>query len=287
MAANDSCDRPGDPCADDCALLVEALREVAPAAMKWFRAGAKSKVEIWKKGDGSSVTAADMAVNEALKTRLLAARPGYGWLSEEDDESAAAVRARRGSHRVFMIDPIDGTRSFIEGSDKFCFSAAVVEDGAPIAGAIYAPASDTMYEAALGEGAWRNDERLGAERAPPADPPTILAPRRDEADSRWRRGAPPMDRSYLQPLAHRLCVVAAGEKDGLITLKDTNEWDLAAADLIAREAGLTVTDRTGRPIVYNKVEPRVAGVLAGPASLHSEWLAHGPDPETQARSETA
>lgn len=267
-------DPPADA-ADERDLLAAALRDAAPLALRHFRPSEPCSARDWRKEDGSSVTEADMAVNEALKAFLLSRRPDYGWLSEEEahEEDPADRLARR---RVLILDPIDGTRSFMEGSDAFCLSLALVEDGAPIAAAVLAPAMERMFDASLGGGARVNGAALPSARPEPADPPAAMAPSRDLKQERWAGAAPTVSRRYLQPLAHRLCAVAAGDADGLITLKSTHEWDIAAAALIAVEAGLTVTDRAGRAPVYNKRVPVVQGLLAAPPGLHRDWMSRRP-----------
>lgn len=263
-------------------LIIAALREAAPLAMAHFRPEAPSRAKSWKKADGSGVTEADLAVNAALKEILLGARPDCGWLSEEEADEPSDRLDRR---RAFIVDPIDGTRSFMEGSAAFCFSVALVEAGRPVAAAVYAPAMERLFDAAHGVGARLDGASLPRVRPETASPPRVMAPARDLEDCRWAKGAPPARRGYLQPIAHRLCRVAAsaaleareGGWDGLIALKATSEWDVAAADLIAREAGLTVTDRAGRPLAYNNgADTRMPGLLAAPAALHREWLARGP-----------
>lgn len=254
-------------------LLIRALRAAAPLALEHFRPGKASTARSWTKSDGSSVTEADMAVNAALKAALLSARPDYGWLSEEDFE-AGPTAPRLSRERVFVVDPIDGTRSFMEGAEAFCLSAAVVSGGAPVAAAVFAPAMGRMYEAALDDGARLNDRDLFVGEV--SDPPNVMARSRDLKDNAWGASPPQVKRRYLQPLAHRLCAVAAGEADGLIVMKQTREWDVAAADLIAREAGYRVSDIAGATLSYNSRTPEIDGLLAAPAALHEDWLARRP-----------
>lgn len=256
------------------ALIVDAVREAAPIALAYFRPRRRSSARAWRKEDGSSVTEADMAVNRALKERLLSARPGYGWMSEEDIRSDGAAD-RRGAERTFVVDPIDGTRSFMEGDAVFCLSVAVVENGRPIAGVVFAPAMEALYDAVAGSGARFNEATMPARRAA-ASPPRVLTPMRDLQDKRWSGAAPEVARGYVQPIAHRLCLAAKGEWDGMIALKRVHEWDIAAAHVIAAESGLAVSDRAGEPLVYNKVQPILPGVLAGPEALHGDWLARRP-----------
>src|SRR5215831_20737220 len=108
-----------------------------------------SEVKAWTKGQGSPVTAADMAVNDLLRERLTAAAPGIAWLSEESADEGAHLSARR----VWIVDPIDGTRAYMAGRTDWAVSAALVEDGRPVLAALFAPAEPAFYVASAGRGA--------------------------------------------------------------------------------------------------------------------------------------
>ncbi len=136
----------------DLELLKDAAVEAGRLAMRFFRHDPR----VWTKAGGSVVTEADVAVDRFLRERLLAARPDYGWLSEETEDDPT----RRDRAAVFVVDPIDGTRDFVEGGDFWCVSLAVVEAGRPVAAALNAPARGELYWAALGGGAWLGDRRL-------------------------------------------------------------------------------------------------------------------------------
>src|SRR5688500_11312021 len=142
--------------AADLALLKQAALEAGQLASTFFRRSPQS----WAKAGGSPVTEADMAVDAFLRTTLLAARPGYGWLSEETADDPA----RRARDTIFVVDPIDGTRGFIEGDDRWCVSLAVVRAGRPVAAALYAPVRDEFFTAIIGEGAWLRERRLSVSR---------------------------------------------------------------------------------------------------------------------------
>ena len=143
--------------AGDLALLVEAAREAGRIALRFFR----QSPEVWMKGGTSPVSEADYAADKFLNETLLAARPDYGWLSEETADDAARLSARR----TFVVDPIDGTRGFLEGRREWCVSIAVVERGRSIAGVLECPAKKETYSAVLGGGAFKNGKRLAIQRA--------------------------------------------------------------------------------------------------------------------------
>src|SRR6266436_402207 len=134
--------------AADHALLVAAVREAGALAMRHFR----TDVKVWEKQDGTPVSDADIAVNMHIQRRLSEARPHYGWLSEETESDPARLACRS----VWVVDPIDGTRAFLQGVPHFCHAVALVEDGRPVAAALYNPAVDEFYEAVAGQGARLN-----------------------------------------------------------------------------------------------------------------------------------
>lgn len=254
----------GSPGADR-DLLIRAVRDAAPLAMSQFRAGRPTRAESWaKEVDQSLVTAADLAVNARLREDLLGARPDYGWLSEEEADNAARLTRRR----VFVVDPIDGTRSFAEGRPEFCLCAAVVEDGRSVAAAVFAPALDQLYDAVAGGPARLNGEPIEVSGRETLDGAEILSSKASLRGTRWGK-KPPFRLRYVQPLAYRLCLVAAGRRDGVLTLRETHEWDIAAAALIAARAGARVSDATGAAPVFNKPSPRVSAVIAAAPALHA------------------
>ena len=233
----------------DVALLAEAARE-AGALMLAMR----GRCAVRGKADGSPVTDADLAVDAGLHERLTGARPDYGWLSEETADDPARLTRRR----VFVVDPIDGTTAFIRGKPWFCTSLAVVEDGAPVAAAVFAPELDELFLAERGGGATLNGAPLrGAEtddlaRARVVGDPDLLRP------PAW----PPWTVARRNALAYRLALVAAGRFDATISPTPKREWDIAAGALIAEEAGAAVTDAAGVPLRFNTPEAKTPGLVA-------------------------
>ena len=244
----------------DLALLIEVAREAGELALTYSGPEAR----LWHKPDDAGpVTEADLAVNDLLASRLRTARPEYGWLSEESEDGTE----RLGRRRVFVIDPIDGTRSFVEGSDTWAHSIAVVEDGVPVAGVVYLPAKDRLYSAALGSGAFLNGAPITPRFA--TDKPEVLAARPVTEARHWKDGqVPDFRRVYRPSLAYRMALVAQGRFDGMLTLRPCWEWDVAAGEVILREAGALCTDRTGAACRFNNEVPLVPGLLAGSPTVH-------------------
>ena len=246
----------------DLAILTDAAREAGKIASGYF--GGRYTSE--DKPDGAGpVTEADLAVNVMLSETLRAERPDYGWLSEESEDSAV----RLGRERVFIVDPLDGTRSFIAGETTWAHSLAVAEEGQVMAAVIYLPMRDRLYAAARGRGATLNGAPIRASGRSELAGATLLAARPALKPDWWKGGAvPPVERVYRPSLAYRLALVAQGRYDAMITLRDSWEWDIAAGALILSEAGATVTDRHGAPLRFNNPHPQVAGVVAAAPGVH-------------------
>lgn len=247
--------------ASDLALLIEAARAAGEVAAGFAAKTARR----WDKPGGlGPVTEADIAVNEVLEKVLRGARPGYGWLSEETEDDARRLDAAR----VFIVDPIDGTRSFIEGSGTWAHSLAVVEDGVAIAGVVYLPMRDKLYAAAAGQGATLNGAALKVSGRTRLTGAAVLAARPGYAPQHWRGAVPEVKRIYRPSLAYRLSVVAEGRADAMFTLRPTWEWDVAAGCAILCEAGAAASDRAGRPLRFNNPHPQVDGIVAANPALH-------------------
>jgi len=256
---------PGPDAREDLALLIEAARGAGRIAARYFR----DDPETWDKPDGAGpVTEADIAVDDMLRDRLCDARPGYGWLSEETPDTADRLSARR----VFVVDPIDGTQAFIEGSSAFSHSLAVVEDGAVIAAVVYLPIRGKLYAAALGGGATLNDMAIRASEARHLHEAEVLATKHTLSPAHWPHGVPPVARAYRPSLAFRMALVGEGRFDAMLTFRATWEWDIAAGALIIAEAGGRATDMAGQPLRFNSATPKVAGVLAAAPDLHGALL---------------
>jgi len=237
--------------------LEAIVREAGRIAMaRW--PGDGHALEVWEKAPGNPVCEMDLAVDDFLKRELKALLPAAGWLSEE----TADAPDRLGEGLVWLVDPIDGTRDFVRGRRGWAVSVALVSAGRPLLGMLCASARDEFWHGEAGQGSWRNGERLQA------------STRRELAGARVPARIMPADDSDLvavdQPnsIALRMAMVAADEADLCATVRWGFEWDIAAAGLIAREAGATVTDAFGQPLVYNKRDPRAFGVLVTAPAIH-------------------
>jgi len=240
--------------ASDLELIIAAATEAGELAQAYK---ARGLTTTYKTGD-SPVTDADLAADELLKSRLLGARPDYGWLSEE----TADAPDRLACSRLFVVDPIDGTRSFVGGKPWWCISIAVVEDGQPVAGVIFGPDIEATYAASAGNGATLNGAPILASAREALEGCAMLGDARMFRHPAWRAPWPPMRTESRNSTALRLCFIADGSFDATLTLVEKADWDVAAGDLIAREAGAHVSDHKGRPFAYNRQHPAQTSLLA-------------------------
>ena len=260
---------------------MEAARAAGEIARRFFRADPK----VWEKGYRDPVTEADIAIDTMLRGRLLAARPDYGWLSEETADDPARLDRKA----CFVVDPIDGTRAFIEGSRDFSHSLAIVRDGVPTQGVVHLPERDLLYAAEIGKGAWVGkgegvgEPALWESRTIPAkdcrkpegacvlENARILGAKKMFDPRRWRGGLP-AKRCFRASLAYRLCLVAQGRFDAAIMLGGVWEWDVAAGVLIASEAGAVATWENGGVPRFNRGHPKGPGLIVGWPGVHAELI---------------
>lgn len=251
---------------DDLRLLTDAARQAGVIALRYWR----KPHRVWEKGDGAGpVTEADLAVNAMLMAELRAARPQYGWLSEETPDAKDRLQA----DRVFIIDPIDGTRAFIDGTPDFAHSLAIAERGKVTAAVVFLPAQDRLYSAATDTPATLNGAPIYASARAEIDGATVLSARTNLSPEQWKDNSPPpVRRMFRSSLAWRMCLVAEGEFDAMMTLRPTWEWDVAAGTLIAMQAGACVSDRRGQAPRFNGESARLNGLIVGAPAVHDGLL---------------
>jgi myo-inositol-1(or 4)-monophosphatase len=251
----------------DLDLLIQAAQRAGEIATQFT--GPKTKR--WDKPDGAGpVTEADLAVNAMLEDMLPKARSDYGWLSEESEDNSD----RLSKDHVFIIDPIDGTRSFAAGSRTWAHALAVAEKGVVTAAVIYLPQWDLMYTAAKGQGAFCNGAPIAVSNLTDLSAANVLAAKPILEPHHWQGGqAPEFTRSHRPSLAYRMAKVADGGFDAMLTLRPSWEWDIAAGDLILREAGGQISDRANLPLKFNNPHPQLNGVVATNFELHRALIA--------------
>lgn len=243
--------------------LLEAVAAAASEAGQLALDRWQTDFRRWEKVPGSPVCEVDLAVDELLKQRLKAIDPDAGWLSEETADSAA----RLGNARVWVVDPIDGTRDYLRGRSGWCVSVALIDDHRPVIGVLDAPARGEHWCAVAGGGATRNGTPLRSSarrQLPGSRVPADTLPKVDEDLVAVTRP---------NSIALRIAMVAADEADLCASLRWGNEWDIAAAALIAEQAGATVTDALGVPILYNSDPAEAFGVLVSAPAIHAAAIA--------------
>ena len=249
--------------------MLDAVAGIAAEAGRLALARFRTDFRRWEKAPGNPVCEVDLAVDRLLRERLTTLLPDAGWLSEETADSPD----RLACNRVWVVDPIDGTRDYIRSRPGWCVSVALVEAGAPVIAVLDAPVRGECWSATAGGGAWRNGVALrSGARAE-------LQGTRVPADA-LPRGERDLFVAVAKPnsIALRIGMVAADEADLVATRRWGNEWDIAAAALIASEAGATVTDALGAPLRFNQPRPQAFGILAASAGLHAAALARQASP---------
>jgi myo-inositol-1(or 4)-monophosphatase len=249
---------------DDFRLLKQAVTEAGALALSYFR----RPVEVRRKLDGSEVSEADLAVDVALKRALAERRESYGWLSEESEDEAARLDRRR----VWMVDPIDGTNAFLRHVSEWTISAALVDDGSPVIGMVFNPATDEFFHAVRGEGAFLNDRPIHVTGAASLDGALIIASGGLFKKRIWQTPWPEVETRWVNSVAYRLARVAEGHADATVSLSAKSEWDLAAGALLVEEAGGVVTDHRGETFRFNKPVPRFHSLVAAPPLLHGKLI---------------
>ncbi|WP_293905265.1 3'(2'),5'-bisphosphate nucleotidase CysQ [Phenylobacterium sp.] len=245
----------------DLDLIVQAAQEAGALARNLRRKGLEVE---YKAEDNTPVTNADLAADKLLTARLRAARPDYGWLSEETADDSRRMEHRR----IFVVDPIDGTRAFLKGRPWWSVSIAVVEDGLTVAGVVFAPEVDEIYAATAGQGATRNNRPIQPSGATDLDDCRMAGDPMVFAHWSWPTPWPETMRvEQRNSTAYRMCLVAAGEFDAAVAPVRKSDWDVAAGDLIAREAGCFVGDHNGCAFRYNRRRPSQASLICATPAL--------------------
>ncbi len=254
---------PADELSAERDLLAAAMRDAGALALTFFR----NNVRQWIKGKSSPVCEADIAVDALLRERLGKAFPAHGWLSEETEDDPRRLQAGA----VWIVDPIDGTRAYLDNRDDWVVSVALAKGGRPCLAAVFAPVTDEFFLAAAGQGATRNGLPIQASTGAGFDGARLLGPKRFQGRlEALHPGVVPLPR--LGSLALRLVRIAHGEADIALVSGSSHDWDLAAADLLVHEAGGALTDLDGERLVYNRPVPVHGLLVAAGLSRHAAML---------------
>ena len=243
---------------------IEITREAGREIMRFYR----STFAVKDKSPNNPVTDADLAADRLLKERLGALLPESGWLSEETADNLARLE----KERVWVVDPLDGTREFVMGIPEFSVSVALVEKGSPLLAVIFNPAHDELYAAVRGGGVHFN-------RAPAAVSGCreLHAARVDASRSEVKQGEFEPFEALVQvnvmgSIAYKLARVAAGQTDATWSRGPKHEWDICAGTLLVEEAGGRCVNLDGEPIQFNRPYPKVNGIIASNSHLYAHLL---------------
>ncbi len=247
----------------DLKVLVEAVREAGQVIAKMRLAG----VTVTLKSNNDVLTQADLLANRILKDRLFSAFPEDGWLSEESVDEQSRLRSRR----VWVVDPIDGTREYVAGLPEYAVSAALIDGGKPVLACVFNPETDELFSAAVGAGASLNGRRIHC-RQTDGEKLVLLASRSEYRRGEWARFSH-HDVRPIGSIAYKLALVASGFADATFSLGPKSEWDIAAGVLLVSEAGGVVTDKSRATFVFNRSDVLVDGVIASSSAAERRLMA--------------
>jgi myo-inositol-1(or 4)-monophosphatase len=234
----------------------EILRQYTPGDVAWVQ----------KSDRGDELTEADEAVDTALRTLL--PRDGEGWLSEETRDDSDRLECRR----VWVVDPVDGTREFVQGIPEWCVSVGLVEDGRAVAGGIMSPSTDQLILGSLETGVTVNGEPVAPLSQTTLAGASVYASRSEVKRGEWTRfAAAPFDVVPCGSVAYKLGLVAAGLADATWTLVPKNEWDVVAGAALVEAAGGICIHADGSRPTFNRPNPLLPNFLAGTRELIEEF----------------
>lgn len=247
-------------------LAIGAAREAGGVVRSLYGSGLPA-VEKGDRGD-SPLTLADTRANEVLRRAIGGAFPDDGWLSEESRDTGE----RLSKQRVWIVDPLDGTKEFVRTIPELAVCVALVENGVPIVGVTYNPIREEMFAAARGLGATCNGAPIRVSGVADLRHAVLLASRSESERGEWDGFGGRFRLEVCGSVAYKLSRIAAGHGDATFSLTPKNEWDICSSACILECAGGRVTDLAGRPLRYNRSNPTLAGVIASNGFLHDPLL---------------
>jgi len=246
------------------AEILERINSALDSARVIFRRFSPGEIDAEYKSGHDPVTEVDTAVDAVLRKELL--RRDEGWLSEESVDDLDRLHRTR----VWVVDPLDGTREFVDGVPEFCVSVAMVENGRPIAGGICNPATQEVFLGSLDSGLTYNGKPARASQRTDLRDAVILASRSETQRGEWKQFAhAPFKVRAVGSVAYKLALVSAGLADATFTLTPKHEWDVAAGAALVASAGGFVCTLDHQPLECNRRSPLLSGLIAGGLSLRN------------------
>lgn len=234
-------------------VLLQAVQAAGTAILNLQKTG----FSIQQKGRHDILTEADLLANQILQTQLLNAFPDDGWLSEETADNLDRLKHTR----VWVVDPIDGTREYVQGIPEYAISVALVENGTPIVAAVFNPVTNELFHAVKNQGAWLHDQRLAC-LSRPSEKLLLLASRSEYKRGEWDRFQHHHHVQQVGSIAYKLALIAAGKAHATFSLGPKSEWDIAAGVLLIMEAGGIVLDKKQQEFLFNQKNVLVDGIVA-------------------------
>lgn len=241
---------------------IEKALAAATEALMNFTPG---KIQSTLKSGGDPVTEADVLLDKILKAELLC--DDEGWLSEETKDDLSRLEKKC----VWIVDPLDGTREFIEGIPEWCISIAYVVSGRPEAAGICNPATHETFLGSRQTGVMLNGQFVKVSQRQDLDSATVLASRSEVKRGQWQRfEKAPFEIIPMGSVAYKMARVAAGLNDATFTLVPKNEWDVAAGWLLVEAGGGIVTGKDGHRRIFNQCDPLLSGLVSSNSALHGK-----------------
>jgi myo-inositol-1(or 4)-monophosphatase len=238
-------------------MLQDTVRRAGQRVLQLAQDGFDTHI----KQDRSPVTSADLEVGRLLRQDLLGAFPDDGWLSEEDPDDPQRLDKKR----IWVVDPIDGTKYFMKGVPQYTISVALVKASRPVTAVVYNPATKQLFSAVRSSGAWLNGHRIRV-RNPHTRPSILVSPPAWER-GRFRTLEAAAECRPIGSIAYTLALIAAGQADGTLNMDRLNEWDVAAGVLLVEEAGGIALDSKGNQLRFNQPQTAIQGIIAAPIGL--------------------
>jgi myo-inositol-1(or 4)-monophosphatase len=247
-------------------VAVAAAREAGAIVRRYYEQGG---AEVREKAPDSPLTLADLEANACIRRHVSEAFPADGWLSEETADSTERLTKRR----VWVVDPLDGTKEFIQHIPEFCVCIALTDAGRPVVAVEYNPAADRLYVAVRGQGTTVNGAPARVSTTSDVARARVLASRSEDKRGEWDAFKPHCRVVLTGSVAFKLAELATGNGDATFTLTPKNEWDICAGALLVEEAGGRATGLDGKPLVFNQPSPLRPGMIASNGVLHASLLA--------------
>ena len=247
--------------ARELSIATDAARAAGKIVRRWY----EGDYTVRNKAHDSPVTEADLEANQCIQTAIQRAFPDDGWLSEETRDS----EARQSRSRVWIIDPLDGTKEFINHIPEFCVCIGLVEDGVPVLGVEYNPVREELFAGDRGAGVTLNGAPARVSTQPDLAAARILTSRSETDRGEWDEFQAELRLELTGSVAYKLALIAAARGDATFSLTPKNEWDVCAGAALITEAGGRITDRHGQPLRFNQRDTRLPGIIASNGALHA------------------